>query len=147
MGKHRAGAARGRTINRWGSAIGKGSVVRTRDGQKGIVVRLEPYNDFSRAYGRQATVRFVRGASGAAFDREIGIDDLNVIGRAKRVPKTYEAQFPRSADEIAHHEKIRDIRRAGQGSSYDPAASHNKSYENPLPPWIETRIVRKRKGK
>lgn len=45
------------TFNRWGQLIGKGAVV--KDGtSKGIVVKLLPLNNFSRAYGREALVRF-----------------------------------------------------------------------------------------
>lgn len=98
---------------------------------KGIVLRLRPENAFSRAYGRQAVVSFYDGDD--VMETEVGVGDMQVIGKAKRVPKTMTVLMPPHPDEVAHHERIRDIRRAGQGAYYDPMAEHNLPYEKPLP--------------
>lgn len=117
------------------SAIRRGAVVKWWDAHgdthKGIVLRLLPLNDFSRAYGRQAMVAFYH--RGQAYEQEVGVGDMRVLGHVKHVPKVERVTFPPHPEAVAHHEKIRDIRRHGQGTYYDPNAPHNQPYERPLP--------------
>jgi len=83
-------------INRWGHNIVRGAVVRfhasmhDKHWTKGIVLRLLPVDDFSRAYGRQAEVMIVTGSRGESYVHEIGISDLSRIGTAKHVPEQAE---------------------------------------------------------
>ena len=112
-------------------------------GQKGIVVRLLPLDNFSRAYGRQASVEYYK--HGRVFDHKISISDLTVVGRVKRLPRKHEVTIQPHAAEIAEHEKHCDIRRIGQGASYDPSASYNVHYEKPLQGSRELRVTRRRK--
>jgi hypothetical protein len=78
-------------MNRWGKIVGKGAVVQQiGSDKKGIVVRLLPHSDFSRAYGRQALVEWYYGKSRKVVHHsEVGIDDLKVVGYAKRLPATH----------------------------------------------------------
>lgn len=116
-------------------SIRRGSVVKWIDAHsawhKGVVLKLLPPNDFSRAYGRQALVAFYH--RGEAYEKEVGVGDMRLLGRVKHVPKVERVTFPPHPDEVAHHEKSRDIRRRGQGVYYDPGAPHNQSYERALP--------------
>lgn len=129
-----------------GAVTARAVVVRRGSDRRGIVVRLLPPSAFSRAYGRQALVAFY-GPRGRVFEQKIGVGNLRVLGRARRVPKTAIFQIPPSPDEVARHEKIRDIRREEQGQSYDPAASYNLHYEKPLPPTPERRVAPRKRSR
>jgi hypothetical protein len=146
MSKRKANAplSRSGTSARWGGTIGRGSVVKTSDGRRGIVLRLLPLNNYSRAYGREAQVAFY-SKNGRVNDYNIGIGDLTVVGSAKRVPRVGPVTIPPHPLEVAHHERLRDVRRVGQGAAYDPTADYNVGYERPLPGHTELRVVRRRR--
>jgi hypothetical protein len=52
---------------------------------KGIVLRLKPHTTYSRAYGREAEVASYSGKR--CYVHEVGVGDMKVIGRVKRIPK------------------------------------------------------------
>lgn len=132
------------TYNRWGDLVARGAVVRVvGGGGRGVVLRLKPLNDFSRAYGRQAVVQTYD--NGRVYESEYGINDLKVLGFVKRMPKTGTVTIPPSAEEMERWQKMRDIRREGQGSSYDPKASYNAWAEKPPAGRTEERVVRSRR--
>jgi hypothetical protein len=117
------------------SKIRRGAVVQMhgmhgKEG-RGVVVRLVPWDDFSCAYGRQAVVQFYH--HGEVYTKEMGVGDLRYLGRVKHMPKIGAVTFPPHPHSVAHHERTRDVRRRGQGDSYDPTAPHNLPYERPLP--------------
>jgi hypothetical protein len=65
--------------------VERGAVVRyhAHSGwNKGIVLRLLPWNDFSRAYGRQALVWDAK--SGTV--REVSLGNMEIVGYVKRSP-------------------------------------------------------------
>ena len=136
---HRRGTSQ--THARWGGIVGRGSVVKGSFG-KGIVLRLLPLDDYSRAYGRQAIVAFYE-SDGEVYEREVGIGDMTVVGQAKHVPSTHMVEIPPDASAVARHERSRDIRREGQGAYYDPSAPHNLSYEKPLRGHLVKKVKRK----
>ena len=112
--------------------IGARSIVTWGDGTRGIVVRLLPLDSTSRAYGRSAMV-YVYGPEGRVYTRRVNVADLRAIGRAKRIPKVIVADVPPDARAVANHQLSRDVRRAVQDASYDPAAPYNAVFEKPLP--------------
>ena len=121
--------SRSNTYNRWGDLIARGAVVTFHGGGKGVVLRLEPLDNFSRAYGRQAVVQ-TYGKRGDVHESSHGISDMKVVGWVKRVPEVADVGYPPRAEEIAYRVKGRDIRREGQGAGYDPNAVYNRTAED-----------------
>ena len=126
-----------RTTDRMGRVVRKGAIVDYK-GARYIVLRLRKPNEFSRAYGPQAELL----DPARAIPSIVGVADLKVLGYAKRLPIVEEIDVSPSAKEIADHERRRDIRRAGQGASYDPLAEYNRAFEAPLPPHRKS-VVRR----
>src|SRR4051812_19051117 len=94
---------------------GRGAVVkyyRYGGWHRGIVLRLLPLDNFSRAYGRQASVLDAK----TAREEQVGVGDMVVLGHVKNMPKSGTIEVPPSAEEVARHERSRDTRRAGQGA-------------------------------
>ena len=116
-------------------SIRRGSVVKWIDAHsdwhKGVVLKLLPPNDFSRAYGRQALVAFYH--RGEEYQKEVGVGDMRLLGRVKHVPKVERVTFPPHPDAVRDHETMRDLRRQGQGAHYNPSLPTNAVYERPLP--------------
>lgn len=126
-----------RKTDRWKRVVKKGAIV-VYKGDRHIVLRLCKPDDYSRAYGPQAELLDPKRATISS----VGVADLKVLGYAKRLPIVEEINVPPSAEEIAHHQRRRDIRRAGQGASYDPLAEYNRAFEAPLPPHQKS-VVRR----
>lgn len=125
------------TTDRWRRVVKKGAIV-VYKGARYIVLRLRKPDDFSRAYGPQAELLDPARATISI----VAVAALKVLGYAKRLPIVEEINVPPSAEEIAHHQRRRDIRRAGQGASYDPLAEYNRAFEAPLPPHRKS-VVRR----
>ncbi len=128
-------------VTRSGAVVRRGAIVsyyKYGGWNRGIVQRLLPPNAYSRAYGKQAEVL---DAKTAAIE-EIAIGDMKVLGYVKRMPKVGTVEIPPSADEMAHWQRRRDSRRAGQGASYNPDAEYNKWAETPPAPQKRSVIIR-----